>query len=91
MEKRHYGTKKYQCPSCHKFLPADLVHFMKCEGYCNRWICYECLRKNPCDFNSLHSICPDCVNFVRLVHRLPSYIIRCRACAEKYGDIHDRS
>lgn len=84
-------VKKYQCSTCRRWLPMTMQFFNKCNGCCNRWICYECLQKNRCDFNSLHLTCPECIKLLRLFYRLPVYLTRCKACAEKYGHFHDHN
>lgn len=89
MKTKSQQIRKIQCPCCNAFKPATLEYFFKCQDRCQRWVCLECLKKNRCDFNRFHTLCPDCATRVRIKYRLPIYMTRCTACAEKYSDIHD--
>lgn len=84
MKNSEISDKKYQCPSCRRFLPATLEYVMLCDE-CKKWICYDCLKENPCDFSSLHTICPECATRIRVLYRLPIYLTRCYRCAQKYA------
>lgn len=89
MKNSEISDKKYQCPSCRRFLEPTLLNFTKCE--CGRWICYQCLKENPCDFSSLHTMCPECATGIRVLYRLPNYLTRCSRCARKYAGIHSHN